>query len=102
MSLEHSPARPRRQHPDTKHPQRASTLSAPLSMTSLHDDQVLTFREWCQLNRISERTGRRILQGGNGPVVTKLSSKRLGVIVRNNKAFNSLGRGGEFPERRGA
>jgi hypothetical protein len=87
MSLEHSPARARRQHPRTKHPQRDSTLKAPLPITLLHDDQVLSFVQWCQLNHISERTGRRILQGANGPVVTELSAKRIGVTVGANRRW---------------
>ena len=55
--------------------QRAQrALDGPLSVS--HDDQVLTFFEWCKLNRISERTGRRILNGSDGPVVTMLTSRR--------------------------
>jgi hypothetical protein len=53
----------------------------------LNDAQVLTFREWCALNRISERTGRRIFDSGTGPVVTQLSSMRIGVTVSNNKLW---------------
>ena len=41
---------------------------------SLHPNQVLTLVEWFHLNRISERTGRRILASGNGPEVTQLSN----------------------------
>ena len=37
------------------------------------------------LNRISERTGRRILASGNGPTVTMLSSRRVGITVGNNR-----------------
>ena len=37
---------------------------------SLDDDRVLTFNEWCALNGIGKRTGRRILTSGGGPVVT--------------------------------
>lgn len=60
-------------------------LDAPLSVS--HDDQVLTFLEWCKLNRISERTGRRILDGPNPPKVTFLSPRRVGITVRNNRAW---------------
>jgi hypothetical protein len=60
-------------------------LDAPLSM--LIDEQVLTFFEWCQLNRFSERTGRRILASGDGPVVTQLGPKRIGVTVANNRRW---------------
>jgi hypothetical protein len=68
----------------TKNPQRASSLAAPLPMTTLHDDQVLSFYQWCALNHISERTGRRIIKRPDGPAVTKLSAKRIGVTVGAN------------------
>jgi hypothetical protein len=68
----------------TKHP---STLAAPLAMAN--DNQVLTFREWCQLNRISERTGRRVLKSGNGPPVVQLSEKRIGITVGANRAWQA-------------
>jgi hypothetical protein len=55
----------------------------------LNDNQVLTFKEWCGLNRISERNGRRILAGGDGPVVTQLTAKRIGVTVANNRAWQA-------------
>jgi hypothetical protein len=62
------------------HQQRA--LDGPLSPD--HPDQVLTFLEWCKLNRISERTGRRILDGSDGPKVTMMSPRRIGITVRDN------------------
>jgi hypothetical protein len=62
-----------------------SGLAEPLS--ALHDDQVLTFHEWCRLNGFSERTGRRVLGGPDGPIVTQLSSRRIGVTVRNNRRW---------------
>src|SRR2546423_6355796 len=55
----------------------------------LNDAQVLTFREWCALNRISERTGRRIFDSGTGPVVTQLSSMRVGITVAANRAWQA-------------
>jgi hypothetical protein len=60
-------------------------LDAPLD--PLHDDQCLTFFEWCQINRLSERTGRRILKGPDGPVVTMLSAKRIGITVGANRRW---------------
>lgn len=60
---------------------------APLSLS--FDDQVLTFRQWCQVNGFSERTGRRILAGDDGPVVTQLSPSRVGVTVANNRAWQA-------------
>jgi hypothetical protein len=54
-----------------------------------NDDEVLTFREWCSLNKISERTGQRILHSGNGPVVTELSAKRIGITRRHNREWQA-------------
>jgi hypothetical protein len=51
------------------------------------DDRVLTIREWCQANRISLATGRRIIGSGKGPVVTRLSERRLGITVGNNRRW---------------
>jgi hypothetical protein len=51
------------------------------------DDYVLTFQEWCTANGISERNGRRILAGPNGPIVTLLSARRLGITVANNRRW---------------
>jgi hypothetical protein len=64
-----------------------STLDAPLATS--HPNQVLTFHEWCQLNRISMRTGRRIINSGTGPVVTQLSPHRVGITVGNNAAWQA-------------
>jgi hypothetical protein len=64
--------------------QRIFTLNAP---PSLSDDQVLTFLEWCALNGISPRTGRRILAGPDPPTVTMLSPRRFGVTVRANREW---------------
>jgi hypothetical protein len=72
---------PREQHKQ----QKQYALDAPLS--ALHDDQVLTFLEWCRINRISERNGRRILDGPGGPVVTMLSARRIGITVGNNRIW---------------
>jgi hypothetical protein len=58
-------------HPKQKRgqkiPMRKRVLALDAPLTTLADDQVLTFIEWCQLNRISERTGRRILDGPHAP-----------------------------------
>jgi hypothetical protein len=64
---------------------RGLALAEPLSM--LLDAQVLTFHEWARLNRISERTGRRILNSGSGPVVIQLSAKRIGITVAADRAW---------------
>jgi hypothetical protein len=54
---------------------------------TLTDDQVLRFDEWCRLNAISLRTGRRILASGDGPTVTRLSAQRIGITVGNNRRW---------------
>src|SRR5262249_47406908 len=54
---------------------------------SLDDGRVLTFNEWCALNGIGKRTGRRILTSGSGPVVTQLSERRIGITVGNNRRW---------------
>ena len=66
---------------------RRSTLDAPFAAE--HSHQILTCLEWCSLNRISERTGRRILASGDGPTVTQLSAKRIGVSVGNNARWQA-------------
>jgi len=74
----------------TARKQRAA-LEAPLPFLicegRLQDWQILSFRQWCALCGFSERTGRRILAGGDGPVITQLSEKRIGVSVANNKRW---------------
>jgi len=51
------------------------------------DDSVLTFSEWCALNGIGDRTGRRIRASGRGPVFVQLSEKRVGVTLRANREW---------------
>jgi hypothetical protein len=55
----------------------------------LNDDMVLTFREWCALNRISPRNGRRILGRDDGPVTTQLTARRIGITVRANREWQA-------------
>jgi hypothetical protein len=55
----------------------------------LHPDQILSFRQWCELNNISERTGARILASPDGPVVVQLSAKRIGIRVSDNRAWQA-------------
>ena len=56
---------------------------------ALEDDKILSFRQWCEINGLAERTGRRVLASGHGPVVTQLSAKRVGISVRNNRAWQA-------------
>jgi len=52
--------------------------------TELNHFRVLSFADWCALNAISLATGRRILASGQGPIVTRLSARRIGITVGNN------------------
>ena len=51
------------------------------------DFRVLSFKEWCGLCGFSPATGRRIINAGNGPIITQLSSRRIGITIRNNAAW---------------
>ena len=53
----------------------------------LNDDQILTLRQWCALNNIGYRTGRRILKARGGPIVTNLSANKIGISVKNNRRW---------------
>jgi hypothetical protein len=70
---------------------RRFALAAPLPFLlregELHDEQVLSFAQWCALSGFSPRTGRRVLTSGSGPVITQLSEKRIGITVGNNRTW---------------
>jgi hypothetical protein len=61
-----------------------SKPTAIVPLAALHPDQILTMDEWCCLNRISMRTGRRIIKSGKGPAVTQVSAQRIGILVKDN------------------
>lgn len=71
------------QETERRHPQDARDRAHP------DDHRVLTFREWCEVNSFSEATGRRIVSAGNGPIITQLSPRRIGVTVANNRAWQA-------------
>jgi hypothetical protein len=66
-----------------------SKPTAIVPLAALHPDQILTMDEWCCLNRISIRTGRRIIKSGHGPVVTQVSAQRIGVLVKDNARWQA-------------
>jgi hypothetical protein len=68
---------------------RGRSVGVGHNMGPLLDDRCLTFREWCRLNGIGERTGRRILNGPNPPAITQLSPRRIGITVRNNREWQA-------------
>jgi hypothetical protein len=53
----------------------------------MEDDKVLSFDEWCKLNCFSRSTGQRIIAAGNGPTFIKLSERRKGVTVGENRRW---------------
>jgi hypothetical protein len=81
MSLEHAPSRQKR----SKSPRPLEQLLPAYE----NDDEVLTFQEWKVLNKLSERTARRIIAAGppTGPVVTQLSARCIGITRGNNRAW---------------
>jgi hypothetical protein len=63
----------------------AETSAAPLIAS---DDQLLSFKDWCRLNVISERAGRRIWADPKArPTLTKLTSRKLACSVGNNRRW---------------
>jgi hypothetical protein len=55
-----------------------------------HDeDRVMTFPEWCAKNTLSLATGQRIVRRGEGPTITRLSERRIGITVRHNKEWQA-------------
>jgi hypothetical protein len=85
--FEHEQRRSRRKH--HKRNRRKPVQPKWSALDAAHPNQVLTFHEWCQLNRISTRTGRRIIKSGTGPTVTQLSPRRIGISVGNNAAWQA-------------
>jgi hypothetical protein len=53
------------------------------------DHRVLSFRQWCELNGFSEATGRRLVAGGAGPIITQLSARRIGITIANNRVWQA-------------
>jgi hypothetical protein len=51
--------------------------------------RVMSFAQWCALNGISPATGRRLLRSGRGPIVTRLSDRRIGITVGANVAWQA-------------
>jgi hypothetical protein len=81
----------------------SSRLPIPLDQVSPHpvglaDDRVLTLSEFAKIAGISLVTLRRSIAAHDGPIVTKLSKRRLGIRVRHAREWldaratgNSLG-----------
>jgi hypothetical protein len=50
-------------------------------------DRVTSFLAWCQRIGVSPATGRRLLSSGEGPRITRLSERRIGVRERDHRAW---------------
>jgi hypothetical protein len=89
----HAPRKPRKKQKVQSRPVGIGhNLGPPLddpSLAPLLDDRCLTFRQWCALNGISPRNGRRILKSGTGPRVMHLSERRIGITVRANREWQA-------------
>jgi hypothetical protein len=57
------------------------------SPSALHDDQILSFAEWCRLNGISTRNGRRLLKGPDALEIVRLSPRRIGITIAANRRW---------------
>jgi hypothetical protein len=53
----------------------------------MEDDRVMSFDDWCKLNRFSRSTGQRICGAGKGPRFIQLSERRKGVTVGENRRW---------------
>ena len=51
------------------------------------DHHVMNFSTWCKVSAIAPRTGRRILKSGEGPIITKLTDKMIGISLASHRAW---------------
>ena len=66
-------------------PQRRESDPAHDREIGLNQYRVLSFA----LNGISPATGRRILKSDEGPAITRLSPRRIGITLANNAAWQA-------------
>jgi hypothetical protein len=65
-----------------------ANLSKLAETSVVNDDQLLSFKQWCVLNAISERAGRRIWADPKlRPTLTKLTSRKHACSVGNNRRW---------------
>jgi predicted DNA-binding transcriptional regulator AlpA len=57
------------------------------SAVGIEGDRVLSFAEWYTLNGFSRATAQRLIASGQGPRFIKLSERRIGVTVSENRAW---------------
>jgi hypothetical protein len=58
--------------------------------------RILSFKQWCRLNSISEATGRRLIKAGKVRIV-RLSERRIGIGENDNADFQASCARGEPP-----
>jgi hypothetical protein len=67
---------------------KVSKLAEISAAPPVNDDQLLSFKNWCKLNAISERAGRRIWADPKArPTLTKLTSRKLACSVGSNRRW---------------
>jgi hypothetical protein len=54
---------------------------------ALDDQRVMTIAQWCEVCGFSLDTGRRLIKSGQGPMVTQISDRRIGITVANNRKW---------------
>jgi hypothetical protein len=94
----HHPPKPKRVYPPSKKETkkerekrlarfRAERKALRENLLANDDDAVWSFAEWCSLNGFSPRQGRRIVELGQGPIITQLSERKIGVSRKNNRRW---------------
>jgi hypothetical protein len=78
-----------RQDAERRRRQRAQSDPARDREIALNQHRILSFLDWCWLNNISPATGRRILKSGQGPAITRLSTRRIGISIAANAAWQA-------------
>jgi len=49
----------------------------------------MTLRQWADLNSLGYSSARRILASGQGPKITQLSERRIGIRVADNDKWQA-------------
>ncbi len=52
-----------------------------------NDNRILTIKQWAEINSISLATARRIISRGEGPPIIKISPRRIGIRIRDNRLW---------------
>jgi predicted DNA-binding transcriptional regulator AlpA len=66
---------------------KPATQSSPYELIGIEGDRVLTLKEFAEIARISVMTLRRLVKRQQGPPITKLSERRIGVIARYGREW---------------